>query len=200
MLRATDSKAAPSQAGNSLLGETQNLPTGKHLSQMIKTMIFVDGSNLWWGLKYYNEQHTPQVQLNYQKLLNVLLDNRYLVRAYYYHSHPVPIPERQQRFLDYVHASGFEMVGKPLKLRGQRSVEKGVDVALATDLLGFAWENAFDVGVVVSGDSDLDGAVQKVRSKGRRVEIVSFEQSLSPDLHKSDKLTILDNIIDLVKM
>lgn len=97
--------------------------------------------------------------------------------------------------------SGFEMIGKPLKLRqGQRPVEKGVDVALATDLLGFAWENAFDVAVVVSGDSDMDGAVQKVRVKGRRVEIASFQQTLSPDLHKADRLIVLDGIIDQIKM
>jgi uncharacterized LabA/DUF88 family protein len=172
------------------------------MSQIIKTMIFVDGSNLWWGLRYYNQQPpAPSVQLDYQKLLNVLLANRYLVRAYYYHSHPVPIPLKQQKFLDYVKSTGFEMVAKPLKLRpGQRFVEKGVDVALATDLLGFAWENAFDVGVVVSGDSDLDGAVQKVRSKGRRVEVASFQQTLSPELGNCDKLLVLDTIINQIRI
>ena len=171
------------------------------MSQIIKTMILVDGSNLWWGLQYFNEQRSPRIQLNYQKLLNVLLANRYLVRAYYYHSHPVPIPLKQQRFLDYVRASGFEMVGKPLKMRqGQRPVEKGVDVALTTDLLGFAWENAFDVAVVVSGDSDMDGAVQKVRGKGRRVEIASFQETLSSELNKNDKLVVLNHIIDQIKM
>jgi len=170
------------------------------LSQIIKTMLLVDGSNLWWGIRYYNQQHSPPVKLNYEKLLNVLLANRYLVRAYFYHSHPVPIPSAQQKFLDYVHNSGFEMIGKPLKLRQGRFVEKGVDVALATDLLGFAWENAFDVAVVVSGDSDMDGAVQKVRMKGRRVEIASFQQTLSPDLHKADRLIILDDIIDQIKI
>lgn len=174
---------------------------GRLLSQIIKTMILVDGSNLWWGLRYYNDQHSPRIQLDYGKLLNVLLANRYLVRAYYYHSHPIPIPLKQQKFLDYVRASGFEMVAKPLKLRqGQRLVEKGVDVALTTDLLGFAWENAFDVAVVLSGDSDMDGAVQKARQKGRRVEIASFQQTLSPDLHKADKLIILDTIINQIKI
>lgn len=170
------------------------------MSQIIKTMLLVDGSNLWWGIKYYNEQHSPSIRLNYQKLHTVLLGNRYLVRAYYYHSHPVPIPLKQQGFLDYVHASGFELIGKPLKMRQGRFVEKGVDVALATDLLGFAWENAFDVAVVVSGDSDMDGAVQKVRAKGRRVEIASFQQTLSPDLHKADRTILLDDIIDQIKM
>jgi uncharacterized LabA/DUF88 family protein len=179
------------------------IPTWKEaasLSQIIKTMLLIDGSNLWWGIKYYNQDHPPPILLDYEKLLKVLLANRYLVRAYYYHSHPIPIPPLQQKFLDYVHTSGFEMIGKPLKLRpGQRFVEKGVDVALATDLLGFAWENAFDVAVVVSGDSDLDGAIQKVRTKGRRVEVASFQRTLSPDLHKSDRLIVLDDIIDQIK-
>ena len=39
------------------------------------------------------------------------------------------------------------------------TTEKGVDIALATDLLAYAWENVYDVAVLVSGDEDYSGAV-----------------------------------------
>jgi hypothetical protein len=35
------------------------------------------------------------------------------------------------------------------------SEEKGVDSALVTDLLSLAWQRAYDVAVLVSGDADL---------------------------------------------
>lgn len=49
------------------------------------------------------------------------------------------------------------------------SVEKGVDAALVTDLLSLAWQDAYDVAVLVSGDADYIPAVEYVQSQGRKV-------------------------------
>ncbi|MBA7492501.1 hypothetical protein ES702_03051 [subsurface metagenome] len=70
-------------------------------------------------------------------------------------------------------------------------MEKGVDVALATDLIGMAWEDAYNVAVIVSGDEDYAGAVGKVMSKGRNVEFASFRKNLSRGL-KNAALTKLN--------
>ena len=79
-------------------------------------------------------------------------------------------------------------------------MEKGVDVALAVDLIGMAWEDAYNVAILVSGDSDYVGAVSKVMGKGRNVEVVSFRNSLSKELKKVClKVTILDDIWDQIK-
>jgi len=51
----------------------------------------------------------------------------------------------------------------------QRSPEKGVDAAIVTDLLTLAWEDAFDVAVVLSSDADLIPAVERVQEKGLKV-------------------------------
>jgi len=82
-----------------------------------------------------------------------------------------------------------------------RYVEKGVDVALATDLIGMAWENAYDVAVIVSGDADYVGAVTKVMSKGKNVEVASFRKCLSKEL-KDAALTkiILDDYVPQIKV
>lgn len=49
------------------------------------------------------------------------------------------------------------------------AVEKGVDAALVTDLLSLAWQRAYDVAVLVSGDSDYIPAVEYVQSQGLKV-------------------------------
>ncbi len=40
------------------------------------------------------------------------------------------------------------------------TVEKGVDTLIATDMIRLAWENAYDLAVIASSDSDLVPAVE----------------------------------------
>lgn len=51
----------------------------------------------------------------------------------------------------------------------RRSVEKGVDSALVTDLLALGFENAFDVGILVSSDADFVPAVQFLQHRGTKI-------------------------------
>lgn len=51
----------------------------------------------------------------------------------------------------------------------RRAPEKGVDAAIATDLLSLAWEGALQVAVLVSGDSDFVPAVERIQEKGLKV-------------------------------
>lgn len=46
------------------------------------------------------------------------------------------------------------------------SKEKGIDTALATDLMGLAWEGAWDVAVLLSSDRDFIPAVELLNRKG----------------------------------
>lgn len=55
---------------------------------------------------------------------------------------------------------GEEYVGKP---------EKGVDAAVVTDLLSLAWQDAYDVAILVSSDADYIPAVEHVQAKGLKV-------------------------------
>ncbi len=61
-------------------------------------------------------------------------------------------------------------------------VEKGIDIMLATDLLYFAWNDFYDVALLVSGDSDFAYALQAVKNMGKHVEVAYFESGASNDL------------------
>lgn len=50
-----------------------------------------------------------------------------------------------------------------------KTVEKGVDTSIVTDLLGLAWERAWDIAILVSADRDYIPAVKLLSTKGFRI-------------------------------
>jgi len=56
----------------------------------------------------------------------------------------------------------------------ERTVEKGVDTAIVTDMLQHAWDNTYDVGVLLSGDRDFIPAVHFLNRKGKKIIHASF--------------------------
>lgn len=76
-------------------------------------------------------------------------------------------------------SKGVEVIERDLRyppgFPNSRPQEKGIDVALAIDLVILAIEKAYDVGVVVSSDTDLRPAVDYVRTKGlQAIEICTW--------------------------
>ncbi len=146
--------------------------------------IFIDGSNLYHALR----SNFGRNDLNFAEFANKLCGSRRLFRTYYYNilQDPVQRPEgyrEQQEFLDVLRKTPYlEVRLGSTKVAQGVSVEKGVDVMLATDLLYFAWNNFYDVAVLVSGDSDFAYALQAVKNMGKHVEVAYFEGGVSKDL------------------
>ena len=59
----------------------------------------------------------------------------------------------------------------------RHGVEKGIDVALATQLIIGAMLDEYHVAVIVSGDNDFLTAIPKVRGLNRRVEVAGWRSS-----------------------
>jgi uncharacterized LabA/DUF88 family protein len=176
------------------------------MSASTRVMVFIDGSNIFWGLKNYRSTTGP-LSIDYAKLVSFVSGPRQIRGSHYYCSQPAIPSEGQAKFMDMLRQSGISVTAKTLKMRrdasgGQlRAVEKGVDVALVTDLLSFAWEGAYDDAVLVSGDADYTGAVEKVKSKGRMVDVVAWRESLSRELRLvASKVVYIDDIVDKIKL
>jgi uncharacterized LabA/DUF88 family protein len=56
----------------------------------------------------------------------------------------------------------------------ERTIEKGVDTAIVTDMLQHAWDNTYDIGVLMSGDRDFIPAVQFLNKRGKKIIHASF--------------------------
>ena len=95
-------------------------------------------------------------------------------------------------FIKIMESNGFEMKMYPLKFmnincdkcgyKGKRMVQKGVDVAIVTDLLSLAYEGQYKRIVITAGDGDFLDAVLKVQSMFREVFVAGYRCSMSRDL------------------
>jgi uncharacterized LabA/DUF88 family protein len=155
-----------------------------------RVAIFIDGSNLYHGLRSSFGHHN----INFSEFANKLCGARRLFRTYYYNvlQDPTQKPDGyrdQQEFLDILRKTPYlEIRLGSTKVAQGIAVEKGIDIMLATDLLYFAWNNFYDVAVLVSGDSDFAYALQAVKNMGKHVEVAYFETGASKDL-----LNVADN-------
>ena len=60
------------------------------------------------------------------------------------------------------------------KAKVSATTEKGIDTALATDMIRLAWEDAYDIGVIASSDSDFVPVVEFLDSRGRKMIQAGF--------------------------
>ncbi len=155
-----------------------------------RVAIFIDGSNLYHALR----ANFGRYDLNFAEFARKLCGERRLFRTYYYNvlQDPAQRAEGYREQQDFLNALR-EMPYLEVRLGGTKlaqgiPVEKGIDVMLATDLLHFAWNNLYDVAVLVSGDSDFAYALQAVKNMGKHVEVAYFESNISRDL-----LDVCDN-------
>ncbi len=58
------------------------------------------------------------------------------------------------------------------KLAG--TVEKGIDTAIVTDMIKLAWEDSYQIGVLVSADRDFIPAVEFLHDKGKKIVHAGF--------------------------
>jgi uncharacterized LabA/DUF88 family protein len=162
-----------------------------------RVMVFIDGSNIFWTARTFKDG----LRIDYQKLVKELVGNRNLIRPYFYCAIGVPPNPNQIKFQHKLKYSGINVVSRPLRQRGDKWVEKGVDVALVTDLLGMAFRNVYDTAILVSGDRDLGGAVEEVKRLGKRVEIASFQHAIAEEMKMlADHFISLDEIADRLVM
>jgi len=149
-----------------------------------RVAIFIDGSNLYHSLR----SNFGRNDLNFAEFANKLCGSKRLFRTYYYNvlQDPIQRPDsyrEQQEFLDVLRKTLYlEVRLGSTKVAQGIPVEKGIDVMLATDLLYFAWNDFYDVAVLVSGDSDFAYALQAVKNMGKHVEVAYFESGIAKDL------------------
>lgn len=162
----------------------QTTPAPKGNSPEGRVAIFIDGSNLYHALR----DNFGRVDLNFGEFTGKLCGPRRLFRTYYYNvlRDPSQRPEgyrEQQEFLDVLRKTAYLEVrlGTTKLLQGV-PVEKGIDIMLATDLLHFAWNDLYDVAILVSGDGDFAYALQAAKNMGKHVEVAYFESNVSKDL------------------
>jgi uncharacterized LabA/DUF88 family protein len=148
-----------------------------------RVAVFIDGNNLFHAARFHN------LDIDYNKLLRLLLGDGRLLRAFFYTGVDAGA-ERQQGFLLWMRRNGFRVVQKELKTFYDGTRKANLDVEIAVDMLSLA--GRYDTAVLVSGDEDFVYALNAIAYKGCRVEVAGFRSNTAPRL-----IDVADYFIDL---
>lgn len=161
----------------------------------MRTRVYVDGYNLFYACL----KGSPFKWLDVHRLVTTLLPKNHVNKLRYFTAqvsarpHDPNQPQRQQTYLralatipeieiHFGHFLTHEVTmpdaaawsaGRYRPVRVVKTEEKGSDVNLATHLLMDAFDNTFDVAVIISNDSDLKEPINLVRSRfGKRIVLL----------------------------
>lgn len=155
-----------------------------------RVAIFIDGSNFYHNLKRY------WIKKKFQEIIKILEKERNIVDIFYYTAElDIHFDEERylqhQRFLEKIKKiPNFNIVlctlRKIVNKDGNVSfVIKGDDVYLANDMLKGAYENLYDIAILVSGDEDFIPVIKTIQKLNKKVINVYFPKTSSYLLRKS---------------
>ena len=154
-----------------------------------RVAMFVDGANMDLACRlagYF---------IDYGKARNFFLAHGLFYAAYYYIADYTASDPLQQRYLDFLAHADFIVRRKAVKAirdqeTGERVFKANVETELVLDLINTA--DNYDLAFLFSGDSDFERAVDLLRSRGKRVYVVTSRQTLSRELaYVADKPVFL---------
>ena len=152
---------------------------------MERVIVYIDGFNLYFGLK--TKGWRRYYWLNLQKLaLNLLKDNQKLISTKYFTSRVSGPPDKVKRqgvFIEaletldnfYIFYGHYLTNAVECKKCGDvfpKPNEKMTDVNIAVEMLTDAFQNSFDTSILISADSDLTAPVKRIRSLFSEIRIV----------------------------
>ena len=156
---------------------------------MDRVIFYIDGFNLYYGLRSRSWRHFYWLDL--ARLANVLLKpDQTLVAARYFTARIMPTgldgadkKKRQDTYLEalatlpnvYIHCGYFLEKARRCHACGSSWItyeEKMTDVNISVKILGDAGDDNFDTAVIVSGDSDLTGPIEEVRTRYPKKRVV----------------------------
>ncbi|MHA1720612.1 MAG: LabA-like NYN domain-containing protein [Promethearchaeota archaeon] len=181
--------------------QKQNGINESNMIDMLRVKIYIDGPNFYHGLQSIGKKYR-EFQFNFAGMGRTLTTkNRNLVGINYYSSpfnqqRNPGIYREQQKFFARLRNNGisvilckteYRIVDRNAHILQSKGTIKGDDISIAVDMLSDAYDDVYDVAILVSSDGDFVPLVKKVQSMGKRVEILYFENLKSWELINSCK-------------
>ena len=165
------------------MGDNLRMPSDPHL---MRWMLFVDGENFTIRAQRFAEKHGLALEEGpyYKQDIFVwfpgtkataALTNTenvshrvrpHAIRAHYYISVQGDV-QKQRGVRQALSDLGFD--AKVFKKSADQKHSKGVDIALAADLLANAFRDNYDLAVLIAGDGDFVPVVEEVKRLGKVV-------------------------------
>ncbi len=168
---------------------------------MKRAIIFWDYSNFHATLSQLTHGEWPESKkFDYKKFVDALANGMDLIKVYFACSSAPEAGKAQQNFYDWVDRQAFFYVKQFDRRQHSDGVnrEKQVDVYLATQIVALAYEDAYDVAILISGDEDFVPAIEIAQQKGKVIQAVATAINLSDELkRKADRVAFIDKPGDL---
>jgi len=163
-----------------------------------RIIVFVDNSNIFKGFRKYN------IKVDYETLKDFITRGRYLKNIFLYEGVVYPIsPEKKKWYEELSNRSGYVIKASFDKIASSGAIEKKIDIKIAIDIISFAYEDAYDTAVLVSGDGDFVPVIKKLKELEKNVEVWAFKYSLANALKEElglENIHYLDDILSEIKM
>jgi uncharacterized LabA/DUF88 family protein len=151
-------------------------------------MIFWDVSNFFITLRGLAGQ---SVRFDFVKFAKALQGNDDLIKIYFACSRERE-DDRLSGFFSFIDNAPYFYVKEFERSSG--GGEKQVDVYLAAQMVALAYEKAYDIAYIVSGDQDFVPAIEIVHQKGKIAVAVSAGSAISSVLkRKADRCIMIDD-------
>ena len=142
-----------------------------------RVSLFVDGANMDGACR------SAGYFVDYRKAREFVVAGGAFVSGYYYladFADPV-----QQRYMDFLAHAGYIVRRRPVKAirdqeTGERIIKGNLDTEIVLDMVSTV--DNYDVAFLLSGDSDFERAIDLLRSRGRRVYLLTARAALSREL------------------
>jgi uncharacterized LabA/DUF88 family protein len=148
-----------------------------NISKKERVILYVDGFNLYFGMREAGFHNCRW--LNLRKLaISLLNSNQELLEINYFTSRVSNNPDKQKRQTNYIEA--LESVGIKIFYGHYQSSsiecnrcgniwptynEKMTDVNIATQMITDAYDDKYDMAMLISGDSDLVPPIKVIHQK-----------------------------------
>jgi uncharacterized LabA/DUF88 family protein len=154
-----------------------------HRARDHRVVILVDGNSL------FKAASVMQIEIDYEKLLRVLVGDRKLMQALFY-TGANPGNQKQMAFLRWMRNHGYRVVQKELTQAPDGSRSAALNVEIAIDLLRLA--ELTETIVLVTQDEQLAYAAETVIRSGTVLELVGLR-----NLSGERLVNLADCFIDL---
>lgn len=156
---------------------------------MNRIIFFIDGFNLYHSLND-NPIHHKYKWLDLHKLCECFIKKEDAIQDIYYFTALAKwLPEKVKRHQNYIKAlflKNIKIIYGEFKVKDRRCQaqcgqiyrsheEKQSDVNIIANLFKLAYEDKYDTGIVISGDSDLTAGIRTVQSTfpAKKIGIIS---------------------------
>jgi len=148
-----------------------------------RVVVYIDGFNLYFGIKEAGFEQCKWLDLK-QLATNLLQDNQELIEIKYFTSRVCNNPDKQKRqstYLEAIDVTGVKIYyghyqAAKIECKICGSVwctynEKMTDVNIATHIIVDAYQDKYDMAMLISGDSDLVPPINAVHEffKNKRI-------------------------------